>query len=67
MDGKFLAILIFALLAALSSRYFNNRPRCLIHRCDFYNVSIFWGFLAFFSFALTLFWDIFGACRKARK
>ncbi|KAH8550951.1 hypothetical protein BGW37DRAFT_496653 [Umbelopsis sp. PMI_123] len=34
--------------------------------CDFYNVSIFWGFLAFFSFALTFFWDIFGSCRKAR-
>ncbi|GAB5588273.1 hypothetical protein Unana1_03173 [Umbelopsis nana] len=34
--------------------------------CDFYNVSIFWGFLAFVAFAITFFWDIFGAFRKAR-
>ncbi|CAM0142466.1 unnamed protein product [Umbelopsis sp. WA50703] len=35
--------------------------------CDFYNVSIFWGMLAFVAFAITFFWDIFGACARARR
>ncbi|CEP07816.1 hypothetical protein [Parasitella parasitica] len=30
--------------------------------CNFYNVSIFWGFLAFAAYIFALFWDIWGAC-----
>ncbi|KAI8050006.1 hypothetical protein BDF21DRAFT_432770 [Thamnidium elegans] len=35
--------------------------------CTFYNVSIFFGFLAFAGFILTLFWDVFSGCCSKRK
>jgi len=30
--------------------------------CAFYNVSIFWGFLAFALYIVAIIWDIFGSC-----
>ncbi|KAI8637093.1 hypothetical protein BD408DRAFT_425100 [Parasitella parasitica] len=35
--------------------------------CDFYNVSIFWGFLAFAAYVLAIFWDVWGACCGKRR
>lgn len=35
--------------------------------CTFYNVSIFFGFLAFASYIVALFWDILGACRSRKR
>ncbi|KAI7869949.1 hypothetical protein BDF14DRAFT_1777839 [Spinellus fusiger] len=32
------------------------------HWCDFYNVSIFWGFLSFALFIAAAVWDVVGAC-----
>jgi hypothetical protein len=34
--------------------------------CSFYNVSIFFGFVAFVGYILAVLWDIFGACRKRK-
>lgn len=35
--------------------------------CSFYNVSIFWGFVAFAGYIVTFFWDVLGGCRSRRK
>ena len=34
--------------------------------CSFYNVSIFWGFLAFAGYILALCWDLYGGCASRR-
>ncbi|KAI7907156.1 uncharacterized protein BX663DRAFT_495017 [Cokeromyces recurvatus] len=35
--------------------------------CAFYNVSIFWGFLAFVAYILAVIWDIYGGCCSNRR
>lgn len=35
--------------------------------CSFYNVSIFWGFLAFAAYILAVFWDIWGTCCGSKR
>ncbi|KAK4520275.1 uncharacterized protein ATC70_008408 [Mucor velutinosus] len=35
--------------------------------CNFYNVSIFWGFLAFAAYIFAVVWDVWGACCGAKR
>ncbi|KAI8381051.1 uncharacterized protein BYT42DRAFT_565073 [Radiomyces spectabilis] len=35
--------------------------------CNFYNVSIFWGFLAFVLYIIAIGWDIIGSCMNRRR
>lgn len=38
--------------------------------CNFYNVSLFWGYLTFVAYIFAVVWDLYGACshkRRARK
>ncbi|KAI8886375.1 hypothetical protein K501DRAFT_309919 [Backusella circina FSU 941] len=35
--------------------------------CNFYNVSIFWGFTTFVLYLLGVGWDVIGACSSGRK
>jgi hypothetical protein len=35
--------------------------------CSFYNVSIFWGFLAFAGYLYAMCWDIYGGCVGRRR
>ncbi|CAO3674505.1 unnamed protein product [Rhizopus microsporus] len=32
--------------------------------CDFYNVSLFWGFLAFACYIFAIVWNMFDSCRR---
>lgn len=41
---------------------FNCPPGQHNHWCDFYNVSIFFGFVAFASFIVAVVWDTVGGC-----
>ncbi|KAI8884632.1 hypothetical protein K501DRAFT_247573 [Backusella circina FSU 941] len=46
---------------------FKCSPGGYNHWCDFYNTSIFFGFLSFVAYIIALGWDVFGACRSSRK
>ncbi|KAI9469790.1 MAG: hypothetical protein EXX96DRAFT_587455 [Benjaminiella poitrasii] len=35
--------------------------------CAFYNVSIFWAFLAFVAYIAVVLWDVFGGCCRRKK